>query len=518
MKRQDLTDSAKSNFDFKVEQAIACKISHETGQTSNSDKALEITRTGVQYKFGVFTKSLSHNSKGEVTAADWDKLTYALLTGSQADFNLITLGLGERKLTNPQASLAFGTIGADSHGKTIAACPSVQSRAGGAEMVEVYEHALNRDIPFHTLEAVAANTDADRAVTGLNAFGGDFIGPKIGGVVTRKTLFRGAAEGCVLGPYISQFLYQPVAYGAGTITQKYKTETSVDYGTDLADYLDIQNGKSYDPDVGLSVEKYIFDARVLGSYVHRDAAFQAYYNAALILLGSGANLDPDNPYVDGSITKESPFLSLGPAMILSHVAAVIESALKAAWHQKWNVHMRLRPEAMASRVHFQDIVDTDYSLHADLMSSATVAAIKAANGTTALLPLQYPEGSPTHPSYPAGHAVVAGASVTVLKAFFDESTSVSSLFTVNHSEDGDSLIAYSGSSAGMTVGTELNKLGANIAIGRNWAGVHYRSDGDKGMELGEKIAIQYLKDVKASYNESFAGFNLTKFDGSTIII
>jgi len=70
----------------------------------------------------------------------------------------------------------------------------------------------------------------------------------------------------------------------------------------------------------------------------------------------------------------------------------------------------------------------------------------------------------------------------------------------------------------MTVGTELNKLGANIAIGRNWAGVHYRSDGDKGMELGEKIAIQYLKDVKASYNESFAGFNLTKFDGSTIII
>lgn len=518
MARQDVVDSAKACLDFKVDRAIKAKLAHESGQTSNSDKDLEVTRSGVAYKVGVFSKALPHNSKGEVTASDWDKLTYALRTGVQSDFNAITLGNGERKLTNPQASLAWSSIGADSHSLTIPACPSLTSRKGGAEMVEVYEHALNRDTAFHVLEDSGSNTDADRAVTNLNAFGGDFLGPKSGGVVTRKTLFRGAAEGCILGPYISQFLYQPIPYGALTITQKYKTETSVNYGTALADYLDIQRGKSYNADAGLSVEKYLYTPRVLGSYVHRDALFQAYLNAALILLGNGASLDSSNPYVSGSITKEASFATQGGPDVLSHVTAITEYALKAAWHQKWNVHMRLRPEVMAARVHFQDIGDTDYSLHADLMSSSTVTAIKTANASgTALLPLQYPEGSPTHPSYPAGHAVVAGACATILKAFFDGSTSIASLFTVKHSQDGDSLVSYSGSTSGMTVNTELNKLAANIAIGRNWAGVHYRADGDYGMDLGEKVAIQYLKDLKASYNESVT-FNLRKFDGSTTTI
>ena len=34
----------------------------------------------------------------------------------------------------------------------------------------------------------------------------------------------------------------------------------------------------------------------------------------------------------------------------------------------------------------------------------------------------YPEGSPTHPSYPAGHACVAGATITVIKAMLDTTT------------------------------------------------------------------------------------------------
>jgi hypothetical protein len=40
---------------------------------------------------------------------------------------------------------------------------------------------------------------------------------------------------------------------------------------------------------------------------------------------------------------------------------------------------------------------------------------------THLLPMAFPEGSPTHPAYGPGHGTVAGACVTVLKAFFDES-------------------------------------------------------------------------------------------------
>jgi hypothetical protein len=43
---------------------------------------------------------------------------------------------------------------------------------------------------------------------------------------------------------------------------------------------------------------------------------------------------------------------------------------------------------------------------------------------------------------------------------------------------------------------ELNKLAANVAIGRNAAGVHYRSDYTSSLMLGEEVAISILKELK----------------------
>jgi len=68
------------------------------------------------------------------------------------------------------------------------------------------------------------------------------------------------------------------------------------------------------------------------------------------------------------------------------------------------------------------------------------------------------------------------------------------------------------------VGGELNKLAANIGIGRNTAGLHWRSDDIEGISLGEAVAIGILTDLRATYNEFFGGFSLTKFDGSTITV
>jgi hypothetical protein len=82
--------------------------------------------------------------------------------------------------------------------------------------------------------------------------------------------------------------------------------------------------------------------------------------------------------------------------------------------------------------------------------------------------------------------------------------------------DGLSLVPYTGGS--LTVGNELNKLAANIARARDASGVHWRSDGMTGLLLGEAAAIKILKDLKANYWEQFAGFELTKFNGRTIII
>ena len=71
----------------------------------------------------------------------------------------------------------------------------------------------------------------------------------------------------------------------------------------------------------------------------------------------------------------------------------------------------------------------------------------------------------------------------------------------------------------LTVDTELNKLASNIATARNMAGVHYRSDGDQGVFLGEEVAIRYLRDVGGLiFNKPFNGFTLNKFDGSSITI
>ena len=70
----------------------------------------------------------------------------------------------------------------------------------------------------------------------------------------------------------------------------------------------------------------------------------------------------------------------------------------------------------------------------------------------------------------------------------------------------------------MTVLGEINKLASNISMGRNMAGVHYRCAGDSGIRLGEEVAIAYLQDLKGTYNEAFAGWNLTKLDGTTIVI
>ena len=242
-----------------------------------------------------------------------------------------------------------------------------------------------------------------------------------------------------------------------------------------------------------------------------DFSYQAFQSAALILLGyGGAALDDANPYK--SITNQGNFVTFGGPMILDLVTRVAIEALKAAWYQKWLVHRRLRPEAYGGLVHHHLTGSRTYPLHSSVLNSAVLPLISSTYGSY-LLPVAYPEGCPLHPAYPAGHATIAGACVTVLKAFFKESFVINS--PVQASADGLSLIPHAGV---LTVGGELNKLASNISLGRDAAGVHWRTDGDQGMYLGEEVAIRLLRDHKLLNNEPFAGFSLRKFNGSTVTI
>jgi len=97
--------------------------------------------------------------------------------------------------------------------------------------------------------------------------------------------------------------------------------------------------------------------RDLARFVNKDALRQAYFNAALLLLSGGARWTAGNPYVDGDTlsAREAGFGVLGGPHILALVSEVATRALKAVRHQKWQVHLRLRPEVYGGLVHVQNI-------------------------------------------------------------------------------------------------------------------------------------------------------------------
>ena len=251
--------------------------------------------------------------------------------------------------------------------------------------------------------------------------------------------------------------------------------------------------------------------------------YEAYLNACLILLDLGAPFDPGNPYTD-SVTQQG-FGTFGGPHILSLVTEVASRALKAIWYQKWVAHRRLRPEAFGGLIHHHLApgAPTYPVIHAEILDTSANSTLdrihnhNLANGHDSyLLPQAFPEGSPLHPSYGAGHATVAGACVTILKAWFDESFIIPNPVVPNAS--GTALVPYAGPGANaLTVTGELNKIAANIAIGRNMAGVHWRSDYTQSLLLGEAIAIDILEEQKLCYNET-SSLTVTKFDGTAVTI
>jgi len=532
-KRQDPSSPTGLPYDFRIDRANVQRAEADTATPENLDRALMVERGGVFYRTAMFSKTLPHNSYGEVSDNDWMKVEVALRSGDQGYFDRIVRDSGAvTKLVDPQAALAFGMLGADSYSVSMPAAPSMTSAEAGSEMVEVYGMALLRDSAFKDIQdgTTGQESDVTTLLADLNAFGPSFKGPKSGGVVTRGTLFRGTGVGNLVGPYVSQFLLHDYAYGNLFVTQEIETESDDADSIGVAGWLAIQRGQVADPPNFTGLRRRAYAPRVLASYVHNDALGEPYLGAALILLGNGAPFDPNIPV----LPNEAFFVNMGPADLLSRLWEVTTLALQAAWRQKWMIHMRLRPEVLAGRVHFTLTDAQDYDLDPGLTGSGTAGLILAKNTgegeATYMLPLVYPEGSPAHPSYPAGHAVVAGACATVLKAFLDDEYLMKDLaggtFKIVESVTGTETMAELEGAAitdpavvdVMTVGDELNKLASNIATARNMAGVHYRSDGDLGLLLGEKVAIQFLKDIAATYNETFVGYKLTKFDGSVITI
>ncbi len=483
---------------------------------------------------GNFSKGLKHDSfTGEVVPAAYNAFVDALSTGTFAAIEALVPFFGtndqdvRRRLVNPMAGYAFELESRDSHQLRQPPAPKFRSAEEAGEMVELYWMALLRDVNFndyatHPMAIAAANDLSNLS---------DFRGPKEGGVVTPQTLFRDDLPGATVGPYISQFLLKEAPYGAQRVDQRVQTAAAgIDFGTNFASWLSLQRGIQPAQSTPLDGLRFVRNGRDIGQYVHVDALYQAYQVATLILLANGLKWDENNPYGQkpepGSGTPlpvgmsgakaQVAFGTFGGPDILATVCEVSTRALRAVWFQKWLVHRRLRPEAFAGRVEVVRLgrrTLLDYPIHSDLFDSNVLNRVFNRYGSH-LLPLAFPEGSPLHPAYGAGHATVAGACVTVLKAFFDEDEVVPN--PVVASSNGRDVEPFVGPP--LTVGGELNKLASNIATGRNIAGVHWRTDGVESLKLGERIAINVLRNMRDTFREPFNGYKLTKFDGTTIAI
>jgi hypothetical protein len=360
-----------------------------------------------------------------------------------------------------------------------------------------------------------------------------------------------------------------IAYGSQVIDQRCNVFVpQLDYMLSWAPWLDVQNGADVRSEYQLAPgRRFLSTPRDMATYVRFDALYQAYLNACLILLATNSKTQSGFPE-HGALAR-TPFASFGGPHILSLVTEVATRCLKSARRQKFNFHRRPRPErigGLLSVAHaavnggekfgnlgsktcesLSDMLDVLTAEFLQLVKKHNKKRTEASSNfhkskieTPAdaepqwfsqsglphnlLLAMAFPEGSPMHPAYAAGHATVAGGCVTMLKAFFetvDEDFkpyrwSCTNLQVVEASEDGSDL--HAASADGMTLEGELNKLAANVSIARNMAGVHYYSDYYDSLRMGERIAVSILVEQFETYDTDKVCIRFRSFDGDAVLI
>lgn len=537
--------------------------------SSNGDTQREFKVGGVKIRgLGSFHKTLPHNKYGEVDLAAFKTLV-AATEGDGSGFATVPSGaVNVAPLTNPQGGLAHDQLTHHPASYSMPPAPTVLSRTTAAEMTELYWMALLRDLPFDQFgtssdlltaateidkrfqEAVADVSDAGHLSTGVDVPGAAGKLAKI----TRRNIFRMGLPGEELGPPVSQFFLRGIQFGTQTIDQRQSPyKKALNFLTTVPDWLHAQrtgtdsDGQAYSKANEKSdaffepKPRYISTMRDLARFVNKDALHQAYFNAALLMLTGGAKWTPGNPYSDfGPVPlkdREAGFGVLGGPHILALVSEVATRGLKIVWNQKWQVHLRLRPEAYGGLVHMQQIGaggpggKRPYGLPAWVAQTEAAKRIRVQKDKTLLLPMAFTPGSPTHPAYGAGHATVAGICVTVLKAYFQtfktgpdgvdvpisfdslrerdvpygSGQTISSYVTgVVAKPDGDEGVRTPlppTEAKQLTLEGELNKLASNVAMGRCMGGVHWRTDNTRSLVLGEAIAAEILADITTDANE-----------------
>jgi len=220
----DANQRRSEAFAVRRQAALAYLQEQAVVNNSNGDEARYTD------KRANFFKGLPQNRLGEVDPSAYASPLRALSSADPNDSASIPLAAGSaRKLANPQAAFAFDMVGKDSHTTGLPPPPRFASAEAAAEIGEIYWLALCREVPFREFDS-SRLTNA--AVDDLNRFSRT-VGPKIDGLVTTGTLFRGETPGDLVGPYLSQFLWQDVPCGPSRIVQRYRVPLpGVDFMTE----------------------------------------------------------------------------------------------------------------------------------------------------------------------------------------------------------------------------------------------------------------------------------------------
>ena len=421
-----------SVVDPRVRQSFAIRVATATKEalipvpphTTNGDEQL------YPDKSGTYSKVVLQDGIGLVNLAAFQTFRHAINTGKFADFENIITG-GPRTMNGPLGGRAFALEGSDDvqfgnatspanqiNQIVVPPAPAAASEAYGTELIELYWASLLRDIAFTDY---SSNDIAAQAAAELTTMP-TYAGPRDGsGNVTPDLLFRGPYPGDTLGPYISQLYLQPTYMGVQPMSQQLVTFVpDVDYMTDPVTFLQVQNGI----DTGAALQfdsqlRYLHNGRGLNSYTHVDVLFQTFFTAYLVLGSLGVPVNPGNPYAHA--LKQNGFGTFGGPDFAATLATAAHQALNNVWYQKWWIHLRHRPEAggAIARQILSGFGNTiDAQLNGNVLNSQAIQASFNKFGDY-FLAQAFPEGSPSHPSYPTGHGTVAGACITILKFFFD---------------------------------------------------------------------------------------------------
>jgi hypothetical protein len=450
----------------------------------------------------VFSKALPHDSNGLVDKTQMKLLLKSLEYGDREYMNQITLGTPTgMKLVNLLAYTSTELFGLNVASFKLRPAPLFKSVEFSTEEAELYEMSICRDVNFNDF---STNPLIASAVTSLNQLS-DYRGPK---PITSGNIFRGSSPGDLIGPYVSQLLFLPFKYGVCDMVQTYNfPQSGSNYLTTVEDYLKCQNGTVPKPALPFDpVKRYINTPRDLAEYVHNDTMCQAYFNAQMILSNLKVPWNPGSPY-RSLIKNEAPFVTMGPPDIQDLIHRAGRTALHACWLKKI-LFLRIRPEVYGYEVN-RAKNGQNYGVNSELLNSSTLTNVFNKFGNY-LLSTSYPEGSPAHPAYPSGHAAIAGAAVTILKAFYDGNYVFPQAYVAN----GTSLDPIPHK---LTLTNELDKLASNCSFGRNMAGIHYRTDAEEGIRLGENVAIELLKEHVMRYQDKVA-LEITKIDGTKTVI